>query len=1374
MKKLGLLLCTTGALVIAASSVVASHLTKLPERDTRVIVEVNRKLDKLSEEGVKRSQDVVYSNIKQFATTNIKKIASYSELNNAFVLEVNKEDVESIKSVPGVKSVTVDKPHWVRTINYDETVPLGAGDPDPADEEANISAITMKKPSNTNDGEGTIVAILDNEFHLRGAVDGNEAWHHEVYNPLSDDVAIRYTYESISTVTGLNAGNRKSGALPGEEGSMYFNNKVPFYYDYGGTSHSYGKRGPKQFDVHSDLSYHGSHVSSITAANAPTYKGIAPKAQLALLKVFTDFNAEGLGEKLGLSNSTGAYDTSILEALEDCIKLKVDGINMSLGSDLDDFDSDSITLKTLTKLNNEGILTSISAGNSGKTSFASTGSYGNWMPESVETGIMSSYANNAESMTIASGQPTQIFYENAFVINGENVAFEDQIVNRQGMDDDYDREFRMKDIYHDQPLNWVYVPGFGTSADYAGLDVAGKVAVVNRGSTSFADKYATAVDKEAIALVIINNDPTASDFNFRCSFGDGFNPVMPCALVLFKNRGLFEGQKKGSFDLINKQVSDNPNKYTVSSFSTDGATFDLDLKPEITAPGDNIKGAVPEHAMTSLTKEEREAVKYKAYQYLSGTSMSAPNYAGAQALVLSNVTKDIVAGQNARQALNPGTVVEYTDEELAAIDTYRRTVNMRLMSTADPMHDLLKNPEDEQETFSISSPRVQGAGMVDLEGALNTDVYLEGLDLSGNPIGKAKVALRNNEDIAKGDIKLKFLAHNESSEARSYDVTLTVMRPAIAKPNDIVTKDYTYKGEIDSVESLSGMKYYDKDLDQVMTATGSYAYKDAYKVSKDIEYFASKEDFAADKKTVIKSGYYYNSSTDGVAWEALPSYTAQSVRDVEIAKITGQTVTLQPGENTVEINKYSLTKEQKDAILEVYEFGCMIEGYVTLKSKDNHVDLSIPYLGFYSGSDVDETRSYESAPVAEPFNFEKDISQVYPSDLVNDITKSLTGRDKVNFESMIVAGYAENPQKIDTDKVLTNDQSFDRMTGFYKVGTDPLTNEYVEDAANNIYVGSDATNTLIIQQFILRSVAENNFTLTNKKTNEVVYKSALEDMLFGDSAGKWALYKSHVDAGYLSAGYVAHRAYAIMPLFDERTGEKFPSGEYELKFNYQLAATKGWVSKSYNINIDAETPEVTSITQYRKDGVDRVRGYIKDTKLSYGVVGYNRVDLMFDENRNEYYFDEEKAFIDERINEISEGLPNKRLYIGAVDYARGRVGAVIHFNDYSNLIGGYQIVQGAGIETYVDFSVNADNKLSFTNVNTGASINIKGDIKKSNFPVDPTYAPIEDDPVEEPPVDPRPDRKGCGSAIASLSLIICVPALMGAAVLFFRKRKGGK
>ena len=502
--------------------------------------------------------------------------------------------------------------------------------------------------------------------------------------------------------------------------------------------------------------------------------------------------------------------------------------------------------------------------------------------------------------------------------------------------------------------------------------------------------------------------------------------------------------------------------------------------------------------------------------------------------------------------------------------------------------------------------------------------------------------------------------------------------------------------------------------------------------------------------------------------------------DVEIAKISGQAVTVNPGENTVTINPYSLTKEEKDKILAVYEYGCMIEGFVTLTSTDGHEDLSIPYLGFYAGADRNPDASYEKAPVSEPFNFEKDPTKVYPSYLVNDIAKQLVGKDQANMESMIVAGYAESPAAINTDKVLTNDLAFNDLEGFRNVGTDPITGEYLDNAKDNIYVGGSNTNTMIIQQFILRSVKENFFTITNKETGKAVYTSALSDMLSGDTADRWALWKSHVD--YLGGGYVAHRAYAIVPLYDETTGERFPSGQYELKFNYQLAATNNWVSKSYDMNIDSEAPVVSSISQYRKDGVNRVRIYLEDAKLSYAVVGYNYVDVNYDSDLKKYYVDETKDFIDECMDELSEGLQTKRLYIAAGDYARGEVGAIIHMNNEKSFAAGYTIVQGEGIQPYHDFTVSDDNKVSFIDTgNDGETVTINSDLKLTKFAA--TGEPIYEDPkpeesaeeVEIPDSSAPAKKKGCNGAIATMSTIVVIPALMGTAILSLKKRKeGGK
>ena len=199
----------------------------------------------------------------------------------------------------------------------------------------------MKMSDDTNEGEGTLVAILDNEFFFRGThiEDGViKTWNHETFSDLDSSVSVRYeghptdwqktyAYKQSSARGDLLADD----ADLGKEGSLYFNRKVPFYYDYGGERSDYSEKYKDDLDVSSELTYHGSHVASIAAGNAPTYKGIAPKAQLICMKVFTNFNPSPIGKLLGYSSSSGAYDIPIMNALDDCIKLNVDIINMSLG-----------------------------------------------------------------------------------------------------------------------------------------------------------------------------------------------------------------------------------------------------------------------------------------------------------------------------------------------------------------------------------------------------------------------------------------------------------------------------------------------------------------------------------------------------------------------------------------------------------------------------------------------------------------------------------------------------------------------------------------------------------------------------------------------------------------------------------------------------------------------------------------------------------------------------------------------------------------------------------------------------------------------------------------------------------------------------------
>ncbi len=94
--------------------------------------------------------------------------------------------------------------------------------------------------------------------------------------------------------------------------SVYLSGKVPYVFDYA----------DHDTDVnHHGGSDHGTHVAGIVAANPAdgSVTGVAPQAQLMILKVFPD-------------GSTGANSDDILAALEDCVTLGVDVVNLSLGS----------------------------------------------------------------------------------------------------------------------------------------------------------------------------------------------------------------------------------------------------------------------------------------------------------------------------------------------------------------------------------------------------------------------------------------------------------------------------------------------------------------------------------------------------------------------------------------------------------------------------------------------------------------------------------------------------------------------------------------------------------------------------------------------------------------------------------------------------------------------------------------------------------------------------------------------------------------------------------------------------------------------------------------------------------------------------------
>lgn len=227
------------------------------------------------------------------------------------------------------------------------------------------------------------------------------------------------------------------------------------------------------------------------------------------------------------------------------------------------------------------------------------------------------------------------------------------------------------------------------------------------------------------------------------------------------------GRLEQQYDSTVGQSSEYTKK--VSGFSSEGATFDMQIGIDVITPGQNVWGAVYYDK-----NGDEDAVRYKQ---MDGTSMAAPNYSGVVASVLSDLIKDDLENR----------------EEIA------KTLTQRIQSTAEPLVQFNK---------TYYSPRKQGAGQPNIEKAINSDVYLSTENT------KAKVELKNNEDIAKGHIKFDVDTHNLSSEDKKYELTMSVECPGFAGDNkeyaslmDQLIDSYTTEITIPSGDSSFSVDY---------------------------------------------------------------------------------------------------------------------------------------------------------------------------------------------------------------------------------------------------------------------------------------------------------------------------------------------------------------------------------------------------------------------------------------------------------------------------------------------------------------------------------------------------------------------------------------
>ncbi len=573
------------------------------------------------------------------------------------------------------------------------------------------------------DGSGMVVAVLDT-----GLDSNHTAFSTE--NFTSDHLGL--TYDDVAKVIKDTVASEQLEGLTVDD--VYINEKVPFGFDYADSDS----------DVYSTHNNHGTHVSGVIVGNDDTIRGVAPNAQLVSMKIFSDV----------VDTARTAW---ILAALEDCVVLGVDVINMSIGTACGfSRESDEEAVDGIyEKIRNAGISMIVAASNSFSSAFGSEANGNLGLTSNPDTGTVGSPSTYDGVMSVASisGVETPYLEYNGtiiYFIESTNSAAEENNFCDTLLGD----ETTVK-------LEYVVIPGVGRSADYTGIDVEGKIALVRRGSNTFEEKAIIAQEQGAAGIVIYNN--VSGDI--KMNVGDATLAV--CSIS--QDDGEMLAEKGGGTLKISRKQTSGP---FISDFSSWGPTPDLKIKPEITAHGGSI--------LSSITGG--------GYDRLSGTSMACPNLAGVVLLLRQYVVENFpdIADDN------------YKVNEM---------VNALMMSTADIALGTNGLP------YAV---RKQGAGLANLTSSLETKAYITTYDDEGEVMDKPKLELGDDPDKT-GVYEMTFAVTNFGNKKLTYSVGAYVMTEGVSETKTnagettVTEESYILEGaefEIVSVENgkLSGDK----------------------------------------------------------------------------------------------------------------------------------------------------------------------------------------------------------------------------------------------------------------------------------------------------------------------------------------------------------------------------------------------------------------------------------------------------------------------------------------------------------------------------------------------------------------------------------------
>lgn len=486
----------------------------------------------------------------------------YTTVFNGLSVEADYADLETIQDLPGVKDAYVSQVYQliepVNETKLADSVPAIGGD-------------IVKNTGYT--GKGMVVAILDT-----GLDTSHEAFQNAVNAPkfTEQDIADKLASDS------LRVGNVNVN-------SIYQSDKIPFAYDY--------------YDNDTNVSggnSHGTHVAGIVGANSGQVTGVAPDAQLMIMKIFGD-------------DGSGAYDSDIIAALEDAVVLGADAVNMSLGMTAGFSEAASTkTREVYQRVKNAGISLMCAAGNEYSSSYKSAGGTDLPLASNPDNGAVASPSTYGAALSVASMNNVKATAP-YLLVGDRKIRYSDPAETASKQIASLNGKYEYVDC------------GVGATTDFTGKSLTGKVALIQRAGEeageilSFAQKEKNAKAAGAKAVIIYDN--VEGDLVNMAT--DGSIP----AVFISKADGeamLAATEKKVSFSKSYLSQFQDAYSGKMSDFSSWGVTPDLKLKPEITAPGGDIYSTLPGGL----------------YGSMSGTSMASPHMAGAAAVMGQYITEE--------------------------------------------------------------------------------------------------------------------------------------------------------------------------------------------------------------------------------------------------------------------------------------------------------------------------------------------------------------------------------------------------------------------------------------------------------------------------------------------------------------------------------------------------------------------------------------------------------------------------------------------------------------------------------------------------------------------------------------------------------------